>query len=505
MKKQRTIVSNFILVTVLVLIAKALGMARDVIIAPMLGTGAAADVYARVSVIPTYIFTAAATAISMVNVPTLAQIEGERGAAGAKRYVSALYAQILAFAGGASLLVLLLSRPIASAMSHGAGEAQLTALLLAIAAPSLLMVSLAYLSRGILNTRDHFATTSLVSVPSNIIIIGAALMPGADVRHISVAATVGWGLQFLMQAPQIYKDGFRPFTRFRFEEKADYGIYRPLPSIILGNIGLHICFTAGIMLSGDSASALRYANTLIVTVTGIFAISLATVSFPAFSRLISEKNSEKVRLLLSYNLKLAAVMLVPLIVAAVGYGHDIIRLLYERGNFDAASTASTGTAFSVYAFSFVGYFFQEIFNGFFYAKRNYRVPALLTLGALAVNIALILPLRGFGIAGAAASTTLSSVAYAAAMAFFAEKEAGRFLNADLAAFMLKLAVPAAAMALSVALIKLAGVGALLPLAGIAGGRLAFVAPLGAAMCVYVGLCLAMGLIRDVLAGRKAPT
>jgi putative peptidoglycan lipid II flippase len=500
LKKRRTLVSNFILVTALVLAAKALGMARDVIIAPKLGTGAEANIYARVSVLPAFIFTAVATAISMVNVPTFARIEKTRGAGGAGRYLSALYSQVLVFAGGASLLLALFSGPIARLLAQGGEDASLAAALVAIAAPSLLMVSLAYLSRGVLNARDRFAVASLISIPSNIAIIAAVFAPGSGVVLISAASTVGWGLQFAIQLPLILKEGFRPFARFRFEDLADYGIYRPLPLIILGNAGLSLCFAAGVMLSGDSSSALRYANTLIVTVTGIFAISLATVSFPAFSRLSSENDAEKARRLLSHNLKLAAVMLVPLIVATVGYGRDIVRLLYERGDFDAASTASTGTALSFYAFCFVGYFFQEIFNGFFYAKKNYRAPALLTAGALAANVALMLPLRGAGIAGAAMSTTLSTVAYAVGMALLAEREAGRFLDAGLAKFMLRLAVPAAAMALAVAAFRAAGLEGALRLAG---GKLGFAVPLGASLAVYAGLCLALGLVRDVLAGKEA--
>ena len=90
------------------------------------------------------------------------------------------------------------------------------------------------------------------------------------------------------------------------------------------------------------------------------------------------------------------------------FGTPIVRVLFEGGSFDAASTAATGSVFTIYALSMAGFCVLDLLSKAYYTMERTLIPLLVNGGILACNWGLnrLLAPR-WGGAGLAAATAVS--------------------------------------------------------------------------------------------------
>ena len=104
----------------------------------------------------------------------------------------------------------------------------------------------------------------------------------------------------------------------------------------------------------------------------------------------------------------------------------MVRLVYERGEFDAESTALTADALFWFAFSlpFSG-FVLMLTRGFFSLQRPW-LPTKLAVGSLAINaVGSYLLAERYGIGGIVLGTIVSNAALVIAEAIWLRQRAGR--------------------------------------------------------------------------------
>ena len=99
------------------------------------------------------------------------------------------------------------------------------------------------------------------------------------------------------------------------------------------------------------------------------------------------------------------------------FGTPIVRVLFEGGSFDAASTAATGSVFTIYALSMAGFCVLDLLSKAYYTMERTLIPLLVNGGILACNWGLnrLLAPR-WGGAGLAAATAASITLGALVMA-----------------------------------------------------------------------------------------
>jgi hypothetical protein len=111
-----------------------------------------------------------------------------------------------------------------------------------------------------------------------------------------------------------------------------------------------------------------------------------------------------------------------------------LQLIFERGRFDAASTAMTAAALACYAPGIVGYSIVKIASPSFYSLREVRTPLIVSLVTIAVNLGLSVWLfHAIGFRGLALGTAIAANVNAVLLLVFLAKriggiELGRILN-----------------------------------------------------------------------------
>lgn len=154
-------------------------------------------------------------------------------------------------------------------------------------------------------------------------------------------------------------------------------------------------------------SHLGYAARLAAAVTTLATSGLAVVAFPALVRHAAERDDDKLRVEIAGALRFLTLLLVPIVVALVGFGSPLIRDLLQRGRFLPGDTKEVAGLLALLCGMIVGGSVGEIAAKVFYSAQNTRTPVVVGLIGFAIGVTLKLMWSpSSGVAGLAAATSV---------------------------------------------------------------------------------------------------
>ena len=117
-------------------------------------------------------------------------------------------------------------------------------------------------------------------------------------------------------------------------------------------------------------SAFNYAYVLMMLPHGIFAMSLATVTFPTMAAQFAENNLEGLRRTLARATRVLIFLTVPSSVGLFLLRQEIVATLFEFGAFKRTSTELVASTLAYFALGLVAYAVVEILTRAFYALHD---------------------------------------------------------------------------------------------------------------------------------------
>lgn len=135
-----------------------------------------------------------------------------------------------------------------------------------------------------------------------------------------------------------------------------------------------------------AVSALTYAHRLIHLPMGVFGVALSTAALPQLSRFFAANEEEKFRENLLFSLKANVFLILPAVLGLIVFGQPIVGLIFERGEFQKASTEITAYALQFYAPGILAFSLQKLFSSSFYAQKDTKTPAIISALVLVLNI-----------------------------------------------------------------------------------------------------------------------
>ena len=158
-----------------------------------------------------------------------------------------------------------------------------------------------------------------------------------------------------------------------------------------------------------AVSALGYAFRLMYMPIGIFGVSVATAAIPDLARQAAAHAYADMRSTLSSGVRLMLMLSVPAAVGLMVLAQPIIELIFQHGEFTAADTAKVAGALVFYAPGVIGYSLVKIASPSFYSLQDARTPVIVSLVAIASNLALNLWLHSLmGFRGLALGTSVAA-------------------------------------------------------------------------------------------------
>lgn len=441
--KQKSVAKSAGIVSIAVMFSRVLGLVREMIFAKYFGAGFLYDAYQAAFTIPNVLrdlFAEGALSAAFVKVFTDYQIK--KGEAEAWRLASLVMNALAVVLSVFVIVGILLTPYLVSIVASGFSpeKAALTVTMTQIMFPFILLVALAAVAMGVLNTKGVFGVPASASTVFNIVSIIFGLgfaywlsgggwenspdkvsIPSAAsqwaIIGMSIGTLIGGGFQFLMQIPSLLKVGFRFSPVLSFADEGVRRVMRLMAPAILGTsaVQINVLVNLAIVSSIDGGrSWLSYAFRLMQFPIGVFGVAVGTASIPVLSRMASEGKFKDFRDTLSSSINLIFLMTLPSACGLVVLGEPIIRLIYERGKFDAADTSMTAYALAGYSIGLTGYAAIKVLSPAFYALDDAKTPMIIAVVSIAVNAAASYIFRdfltpyGYGHVGVALAT--SSVA-----------------------------------------------------------------------------------------------
>jgi putative peptidoglycan lipid II flippase len=411
--KQTSVAKSAGIVSIAVMFSRVLGLVREQVFAYYFGAGFLNDAYQVAFRIPNVLrdlFAEGALSAAFVKVFTDYQIN--KSEKEAWRLASLVMNALAIVLSVVVIIGIIFSRQFVNLIADGFSpeKAALATTLTQIMFPFILLVALAAVAMGVLNTKGVFGIPASASTVFNItsLLFGLGLaywlsgggwtkfskdeLPDFPAQWaiigMAIGTLIGGAAQLLMQVPSLLKVGFRFSLLVSFTDEGVRKVMRLMTPAILGtsavqiNVLINTFFVSGI---DGGISWLGYAFRLMQFPIGIFGVAIGTASVPVLSRMASEGKFNDFRKTLSDSLKLVFLMTLPSACGLIVLGEPIIRLIYERGAFSAASTTMTAYALTGYAIGLTGYAAIKILSPAFYALNDAKTPMIIAIASIAVN------------------------------------------------------------------------------------------------------------------------
>ncbi len=414
------------------LTSRVLGMVREIVYARFMGVGWVTDAFVLAFQIPNLFRRLLGEgALTAAFIPIFKEKEKVHGEAEMWRAANAVLSGLV-IAACIVIALVMLGISLALSVHQFPEKTELMLRLLRVMFPYMALVCVAAVMMGMLNARGHFFIPAMGATMLNVVMIasvvwlapkfGKGLPPGQPRLPVEIFA-LAYGVlaagvaQAAFQAPTLWRDGFsyRWVSPWRNET-----VRRVVIKMIPGTIGVaafQINVTVVQVLSfwvgNGIVSSFGYAVRLMELPQGMFGISLATYLLPTLSGLAAEKNFTEYRATLRHGL--STLIFLNLIASAllVVLAEPIVRLLFERGKFDAVATHESAYALMCLAPGLVAFSTVNILARAFFALGDTQTPMKISIVCLVLNLALavglVMPLKQGGLGIANTITSLCNV------------------------------------------------------------------------------------------------
>ena len=390
------------------LLSRLLGMVRVIIYARFMGDGPIASAFVYAFQIPNLFRRLLGEgALTAAFIPLFKNKEKTEGD---KAMWHTANAVVSALVVASALVVGLVMLGLSAVLMWGEFDThtRLMLELLRVVFPYMLLVCLAAVFMGMLNSRGHFFIPAMGATLLNVVMIATVLLVaprwgddlGEQIFALAFGVLVAGVAQAAFQVPYLYREGYRlrwvaPWRNDSVREV----VRKMIPATIgVAAFQFNIIITQTLAFWVERASgtqivaSFEYAVRLMELPQGVFGVSLATFLLPTLAGLAADKQfpefRENLRRGMGYLFFVNAIAAAMLMVLA----EPMVRLLFQHGAFTADSTRRASFALMCLAPSLLTYSAVNVMARAFYAMGDTKVPMQISAVCLCLNIVVLLPL-----------------------------------------------------------------------------------------------------------------
>lgn len=379
---------------------------REIVLAAYFGTSAQMDALLVALIIPMFFLNMLGEAsMGAAVVPVFIRYVAPQQTADQRRIVGSAFVLLSLVLSGVAAIGVIFAPAIAHLFAPGFDEANLalTASLMRLLMPALLVLGLSNFVTGLLHSFRRFGPAAATGVVFNLAVV-LTTIPFAQRFGIvapAVGVLLGCILQLGIMMPSLVRTGLFPSAGISFRDPALVRMWRLFWPIFLGGLLVTALKTVdkvvGSFLPEGSISALNYAAKIAGGPSRIFTMSIAVVLFPAFVKKVAEGAEDRGEIVVR-GLNLAAFLTLPFTALLIALRYPIVYVLLQRGAFDASATPKVALALAVYCLGDFADGISTMVNNAFYSHHDSRVPTMVFVGSnvlRAVAIVALVPLLGY--------------------------------------------------------------------------------------------------------------
>jgi putative peptidoglycan lipid II flippase len=463
-------------IMVAVMGSRVLGLLREMLLNALFGAGKELDALIAAFRLPNLLRDLFAEgALSTAFVTTFSKKLSTENKEAAFRLANLVLTTLLLF----MLLVVLLGIIFSDALIHLTnpgflkieGKHELTVQLTRILFPFILLVSLAAVYMGLLNSLGRFGLPATASSAFNLVSILSGLALGwwmdpsfgpSSIYGFAIGTVIGGVAQLLIQVPQAIQLGYRFRWNFNLRDPSLRQVFLLMAPAIVGGAAVQInVLVNGTFASylGDGAVTYLYnAFRLVQLPIGLFGVAIATVTLPSVSGSAALADLNSFRAKIQEGLQLLFFFSLPAALGCTVLAEPIIRLIYERGAFTSADTEQTALMLQAFSLGLAAYAGIKVLAPAFYALNLARIPLRISLIGIGLNFGLnlfFLKVLKLGLASLPLATSLVAIINFSQLAFALRPQLKGLSDGNLGKNFLKTLLASLLMGASLLLLWLA--------------------------------------------------
>jgi putative peptidoglycan lipid II flippase len=488
--------------------SRVAGLVREIVAAGYFGVKGPMSAFTIAFQVPNLVrmlFADAAIQAAFVPVFTEQLERGDRREA--FKLASTMIFVVALILGALTALFILLAPSVMEVFAPGyEGELlDLTVMLSQLLFPILVLLGLSGMVVGVLNSYDRFGAFAISPFFWNVAIIAVlvglapAFPEGDEIYAYAIGVLVGTVVQLAIPAFDLRNTPFRLRPVFDWRSPAVRRVLLLMLPVTLSlgliNFNFQINSLFGTLIEDPTVAerapaAIDKAFRIYMLPQGIFSVAVATVIFPTLARFAARGAVDDLRSTMANGMRQIVFLLVPAAAAILVLSEPMVRLIYERGEFDASQTELVATALFWFALSlpFNGLFLL-LTRTFFSLQRPWLPTAISGLNLLVTAGVAFALYREFEIAGIVAATAAATIASVVAQGALLRSELGGLELPAFATSALRVLAASAALA-GVAYLVWLGLDEALG-RGLWAQIASMTVALGAGLVTYVAIVFAM--------------
>jgi putative peptidoglycan lipid II flippase len=403
--------------------SRVVGLVREIVFAAYFGTTSFASAYSIASQVPNFVANLfAQSALSAAFVPVFTDLLQKGRRAEAIRLASTLFWILLIGAGAITAVFVLAAGQVMPLFigSKLVGETHLIVGLSRVMFPIVLLLALNGLLVGILQSYDHFTIPALSPAVWNIVIIVLLVVLAPHfhgenrIYAYAIGILVATGVQLAMAFGALGRIDFRLRVQIDWHDPRVGQVFLLMLPVALGlgivNLDQLINTVFGGKVSAEAPRAIDNAFRVYMLPQGVFSVAVSTVLFPTLSRMASNRDPAAMRRALGNGMRQINLLLIPAAAFILVLATPIVRVLFERGEFNAQSTHLVSIALFWFAFSLPFGGLNLLLTRAFFAVQRPWIPTSLAAINIVVDIIVSVALyKPLGIAGLIIGTISANV------------------------------------------------------------------------------------------------
>jgi putative peptidoglycan lipid II flippase len=269
--------------------------------------------------------------------------------------------------------------------------------------PQIVFYGVGAVAIGLLTAHRRFAAVMFAPILNNVAVIftfvAFALLHDGDValgtvsdgEKLLLALGTSFGVLAMTVAlwPSLRRMGFRWHLRFDWNHPAVRRLARLAAWVVLYVAANQIAYMVVLVLSNQHegwVTTYQYAFILFQLPHAIFTVSIFTALLPGMSGRWTAGDPAGVRQLLSQGLRSTAFIVLPATAGYLALAAPIVLLLLQRGQTTVSDALLIAETLQAFAIGLVFFSTFQLLSRTFYAMQDTRTPALVNVGAAALNI-----------------------------------------------------------------------------------------------------------------------
>lgn len=394
MSIKKTIAKTAIIITLISIIGKALGFIRDMAIAGFFGTTFKTDAYFIGLSGPDFIREIIAGGVlTSVFIPVYSSWLAKND----KNKSEELLNTVSSFLIIVLLIAVIIGIPLSPYLvkiiaPEIEGNTFIAAVKITkIIFPSVVFMGLASFYGSLLNVYKNFVMPACSQIVLNAGIIAGILIFGKrlDIQSISLGFLAGAVMQLIIVLPQIKSLDVKFRFMLGWPDEIKKMAYLWIPLFIASFAGTANDLVSRALSAGlepGNVSALNFANRIRETVWLLCGVPLGTVIFPYLSEHAANGENRELGNILTFAVSLTVFIALPFCIIMFFYSKPIISILFERGLFNADSTAMTSYALKYFSIGAVFFALNFVIMRVFYSIQDSKNILRALIIAFIINL-----------------------------------------------------------------------------------------------------------------------